>query len=70
MIRRRDNLRLTVQKLALRKRRAAFAIVSVALGVIVAITADSLFEGIRDVAVKTIWTGCRRRGRRALPVHH
>jgi len=56
MIRRRDSLRLTTQKLALRKRRAAFAIVSVALGVIVVVTADSLLEGVRDVAVKTIWT--------------
>lgn len=56
MIRRRDYLRLTMQKLALRKRRAAFAIVSVALGVIVVVTADSLFEGVRDVTVKTIWT--------------
>jgi ABC-type lipoprotein release transport system permease subunit len=56
MIRRRDYLRLTVQKLALRKRRAAFAVVSVALGVIVVVSADSLIEGVRDVAVKTIWT--------------
>ena len=32
MIRRRDQWRLSVQKLGLRKRRAAFAIVSVALG--------------------------------------
>ena len=56
MIRWRDYLRLTMQKLALRKRRAAFAIVSVALGVIVVVTADSLLEGVRDVAVKTMWT--------------
>ncbi|HUI06476.1 MAG TPA: FtsX-like permease family protein [Verrucomicrobiae bacterium] len=56
MIRRRDSLRLTAQKLALRKKRAAFAIISVALGVIVVVTADSLLEGVRDVAVKTLWT--------------
>ena len=56
MIRRRDYLRLTTQKLALRKKRAVFAIISVALGVIVVVTANSLLEGVRDVAVKTIWT--------------
>ncbi|HXI84092.1 MAG TPA: FtsX-like permease family protein [Verrucomicrobiae bacterium] len=56
MIRRRDYLRLTTQKLALRKKRAAFAIISVALGVIVVVTANSLMEGVRNVAVKTIWT--------------
>jgi len=49
-------LRLTTQKLALRKRRAAFAIVSVALGVLVVVTVNSLMAGVRDVAVKTIWT--------------
>jgi ABC-type lipoprotein release transport system permease subunit len=56
MIRRRDYLRLTTQKLALRKRRAAFAIISVALGVVVVVTVNSLLVGVRDVAVKTIWT--------------
>jgi len=56
MIRRRDYLRLTTQKLGLRKKRAVFAIISVALGVIVVVTANSLMEGVRDVAVKTIWT--------------
>jgi len=56
VIRRRDYLRLTLQKLALRKRRAAFAIVSVALGVVVVVTVNSLMVGVRDVAVKTIWT--------------
>jgi hypothetical protein len=56
MIRRRDYLRLTTQKLALRKKRAVFAIISVALGVIVVVTANSLLEGVRNVAVKTIWT--------------
>lgn len=56
MIRRRDYLRLTTQKLALRRKRAVFAIISVALGVIVVVTANSLLEGVRDVAVKTIWT--------------
>jgi ABC-type lipoprotein release transport system permease subunit len=56
MIRRRDYLRLTTQKLALRKKRAVFAIISVALGVIVVVTADSLLEGVRNVAMKTMWT--------------
>jgi hypothetical protein len=56
MIRRRDYLRLTTQKLGLRKRRAAFAIFSVALGAVVVVTVNSLMAGVRDVAVKTIWT--------------
>lgn len=56
MIRRRDQVRLSVQKLGLRKKRAAFAIVSVALGVIVVVTVESLMEGVRDVVVKTEWT--------------
>ena len=56
MIRVRDQIRLSVQKLGLRKRRAAFAIVSVALGVIVVVAVNSLLEGIRDVAMKTLWT--------------
>jgi len=56
VIRRRDYLRLTTQKLGLRKKRAAFAIVSVALGVVVVVTVNSLLAGVRDVAIKTIWT--------------
>lgn len=56
MIRRRDYLRLTTQKLGLRKKRAAFAIISVALGVVVVVTVNSLLAGVRDVAIKTIWT--------------
>ena len=56
MIRRRDQVRLSVQKLGLRKKRAGFAIVSVALGVIVVTTVDSLMEGVRDVATKTMWS--------------
>lgn len=56
MIRRRDQWRLSVQKLGLRKRRAAFAIVSVALGVIVVVTVNSLLGGVRDVALRTMWT--------------
>jgi hypothetical protein len=56
VIGRRDYLRLTTQKLGLRKKRAAFAIISVALGVIVVVTVNSLIKGVRDVAVKTIWT--------------
>jgi len=47
---------MTTQKLGLRKKRAAFAIISMALGVIVVVTANSLMEGVRDVAIKTIWT--------------
>lgn len=56
MIRRRDQVRLSVQKLGLRKKRAAFAIVSVALGVIVVVTVNSLMKGVRDMVVKTLWT--------------
>ena len=56
MIRRRDYLRMTTQKLGLRKKRAAFAIISMALGVIVVVAANSLMEGVRDVVLKTIWT--------------
>lgn len=56
MIRRRDYLRLTTQKLGLRRKRAAFAIISVALGVVVVVTVNSLLAGIRNVVVKTIWS--------------
>jgi hypothetical protein len=56
MIRGRDQVRLSLQKLALRKKRAAFSILSVALGVIVVVTVNSLLEGIRDVTLKTMWT--------------
>ncbi|MGD1020498.1 MAG: FtsX-like permease family protein [Verrucomicrobiia bacterium] len=56
MIRRRDYLRLTTQKLGLRKKRAAFAIISVALGVVVVVAVNSLLAGVRAVAIKTIWT--------------
>jgi hypothetical protein len=56
MIRGRDQIRLSLQKLRLRKRRAAFAIVSVALGVVVIVMASSLMDGIRNVAVTTLWT--------------
>ena len=56
MIRRRDQVRLSLQKLALRKKRAAFAIISVALGVIVVVVANCLLDGIRNVAVKTMWS--------------
>jgi len=45
-----------VQKLGLRKKRAAFAIISVALGVIVVTTVNSLMQGVRDVATKTMWS--------------
>jgi ABC-type lipoprotein release transport system permease subunit len=56
VIRRRDYLRLTTQKLGLRKRRAAFAMFSVALGVVVVVTMNSLMDGVRGVAIKTIWS--------------
>jgi ABC-type lipoprotein release transport system permease subunit len=56
VIRGRDQVRLSVQKLGLRKKRAAFAIVSVALGVIVVTTVNSLMQGVRDVATKTMWS--------------
>lgn len=56
MIRRRDQIRLSVQKIGLRKKRAAFAIVSVALGVIVVVTVNSLMVGVRNVVVNTNWS--------------
>jgi ABC-type lipoprotein release transport system permease subunit len=56
VIRRRDQVRLSVQKIGLRKKRAAFAIVSVALGVIVVVTVNSLMKGVRDMVVNTTWT--------------
>ena len=56
VIRRRDEIRLCVQKLGLRKRRAAFAIVSVALGIVVVVAvraagacaAGSTAAGVND----------------------
>ncbi len=56
MIRRRDQIRLSVQKLGLRKKRAAFSIISVALGVIVVVAVDSLIGNVRDVILKTNFT--------------
>lgn len=56
MIRRGDQVRLSLQKLRLRKRRAAFAVVSVALGVIVVVIASSLARGLRNVAITTMST--------------
>ncbi len=56
MIRGRDQIRLSLQKVGLRKKRAAFAIVSVALGAVVVVIVSSLMDGVRDVAVKTLWT--------------
>ena len=49
MIRRGDQIRLSLQKLRLRKRRAAFAVVSVALGIVVVVTVNSLIDGVRNV---------------------
>jgi ABC-type lipoprotein release transport system permease subunit len=56
VIRGRDQIRLSAQKLALRKKRAAFSIISVALGVVVVVTVNSLLENIRDLMVRTTFT--------------
>lgn len=56
MIRRRDQLRLSVQKIGLRKKRAVFSIVSVALGVVIVVSANSLFRGIRELVIRTGYT--------------
>lgn len=56
MIRRGDQVRLSLQKLRLRKRRAAFAVVSIALGVVVLVTVNSLMDGVRNIAITTLWT--------------
>jgi hypothetical protein len=56
VIQRRDQFRLSLQKLRLRKKRAAFAIISVALGVIVVVTVNSLLVGLRAVLLRTQWT--------------
>jgi ABC-type lipoprotein release transport system permease subunit len=56
VIRRRDQIRLSAQKLALRKKRATFSVISVALGVIVVVAVNSLIENIRDLVVRTTFT--------------
>jgi len=56
MIRRRDQIRLSVQKLTLRKKRAVFSIISVALGVVVVVAVDSLIQNVRDLVMKTQFT--------------
>ena len=56
MIRRRDQIRLSAQKLALRKNRAVFSIISVALGVIVVVAVNSLIDNLRDLMVRTSFT--------------
>ena len=56
MIRRRDQIRLSAQKLALRKKRAVFSIISVALGVVVVVTVNSLIENMRDMIIRTQFT--------------
>ena len=53
MIRRGDQVRLSLRKLALRKKRAVFSIISVALGVIVVVAIDSLIQNVRDLIVRT-----------------
>lgn len=56
MIRRRDQIRLSLQKIGLRKKRAVFSIISVALGVIVVVTVNSLMRGVRDLIIRTGYT--------------
>lgn len=56
MIRYRDQFRLSVQKIGLRKKRAAFSIISVALGVVIVVTVSSLVRGVRDMIVRTGFT--------------
>jgi hypothetical protein len=56
VIRRRDQIRLSVQKLRLRRKRAAFSVVSIALGVIVVVAVNSLVSNIRDLLVRTSFT--------------
>jgi hypothetical protein len=56
VIRGRDQARMSLQKLRLRRKRAAFAIISVALGIIVVVTVNSLLAGLRDVFIRTQWT--------------
>lgn len=56
MIRRRDQFRLSVQKLALRRKRAVFSVISVALGMIVVVTINSLINNVRDLVVRTSFT--------------
>jgi ABC-type lipoprotein release transport system permease subunit len=53
MIRRRDQLRLSLQKLRLRMKRSVFSVITIALGVLVVITADSLIEGVRRALTTT-----------------
>ena len=56
MIRRRDQIRLSAQKLGLRKKRAFFSVLSVALGVIVVVAVNSLIDNVRDLIVQTQFT--------------
>src|SRR2546426_11849153 len=56
MIRRRDQIRLSVQKLALRRKRAVFSVISVALGMIVVVTLNSLINNVRDLIQRTSFT--------------
>jgi len=56
VIRRRDQIRLSLQKIGLRKKRAVFSIISVALGIIVVVTVNSLMRGVRDLVIRTGYT--------------
>jgi ABC-type lipoprotein release transport system permease subunit len=56
VIRRRDQIRLSLQKIGLRKKRAAFSIISVALGIIVVVTVNSLARGVRNLIIRTSFT--------------
>jgi hypothetical protein len=56
MIRPIDCFYMSLHKLALRKKRAIFAIISTALGVIVVVCASSLIVGVRKAVQKTMQT--------------
>jgi hypothetical protein len=49
-------VKICLRKIGLRKKRAAFAVVSVALGVVVLVTVSSLVDGIRSFAQQTMWS--------------
>ncbi|MFZ4395810.1 MAG: ABC transporter permease [Kiritimatiellia bacterium] len=53
MIRRMDQIRLSVQKLRLRKKRAFFSVTSVALGVVAVVVINSLARSARELAIRT-----------------
>lgn len=56
MIRRSDQIRLSLRKIGLRKKRALFSIISIALGIAVLVTVNSLAPGVRDLVIRTEFT--------------